>query len=226
MAGIQYFGQAGKTGTATGSHLHTYVKELSTGKYLNPATIRTPLLGVRLGENRVPALIKDEKGNLKLNPEAGITLTSDFGPRSAPTKGASTYHQGEDWAVREGTPVYYEGAGQFVPKANQGGFGNLATLITPDKKYEIGFGHMKSLGGPSSLAPAATKQSDQESAVNTLLDALFRKEEKKEPSLSEQLVGQAVAQSLQSGPQNFLQKYAGMLSDPYEGVILNPAMLG
>jgi hypothetical protein len=170
MAGIQYLGQVGATGTATGPHKHLYVKDLASGKYLDPATIRTPLLGLRVGENRLPALIKDEKGNIKFNPEAGITLTSKFGPRSAPTAGASTYHQGEDWALPEGTPIYYEGGGTFKPLANQGGYGNLATLVTGDNKYEIGIGHMKSLGQASSLpsSPEQPKTADP-SDFGTLL---------------------------------------------------------
>jgi len=156
MAGIQFLGNVGSTGTSTGPHKHVYVKDLSTNTYLNPSTSRTPLLGLRVGKNRIPALQRTKEGKIEFNPQAGITLTSSYGPRTAPTAGASTFHRGEDWALPEGTPIYYEGGGTFTPKTNQGGYGNLATFITPDKKYEVGLGHMQSLGQQSTLPGAAT----------------------------------------------------------------------
>lgn len=179
MAGIQYFGRVGQTGTATGPHKHVYVKDIATGQYIDPATLRSPFMGLRVGDKRVPAFVQDQTGKINFNPEAGITVTSRFGPRSAPTAGASTDHRGEDWALPEGTPIYFEGAGQFIPKPNQGGYGNLATFITPDKKYELGFGHMQSLGGAAEIPGSAsstttnkTTPSSSSTSVNDLLNAV------------------------------------------------------
>lgn len=213
MAGIQYFGQVGSTGTSTGPHKHVYVKDLATGKYLDPATIRTPLLGLRVGEKKVPALIKTQEGKIEFNPAAGITLTSRYGPRSAPTAGASTFHQGEDWALPEGTPIYYEGGGKFVPKANQGGYGNLATLITGDNKYEIGLGHMKTLGGASELPPTTlpvdTPSSSETNDLSTLL-SLLQLTKPKQKTLQESLLEQTLGEALTPKPsmtQQFLMEY-------------------
>lgn len=176
MAGIQYFGRVGQTGTATGPHKHVYVKDIATGQYIDPATLRSPFMGLRIGEKRIPAFIQSQSGDINFNPEAGITVTSHFGPRSAPTAGASTDHRGEDWALPEGTPIYFEGAGQFIPKPNQGGYGNLATFITPDKKYELGFGHMQTLGGPAEITgkniPAASDNSSVSANTSSVTDLL------------------------------------------------------
>jgi hypothetical protein len=213
MAGIQYLGQVGSTGTSTGPHKHVYVKELATGKYLDPATIRTPLSGLRIGEKRIPALIKDAQGKFVLNPAAGITLTSKFGPRSAPTAGASTFHRGEDWALPEGTPIYYEGGGKYIPKPNQGGYGNLATFMTGDNKYEIGLGHMKTLGESSDLPSTqlpVTKEEGEEDLLTlgllSLLQSSIKKPKTFEESMTENMLGELLSPA-ESPAKMFLQSY-------------------
>lgn len=214
MAGITYKGQVGATGTATGPHLHVYVKDLVKGTYLDPATIRTPLMGLRIGEKRVPALIKTPEGSITFNPEAGISLTSKYGQRKAPTAGASTFHRGEDWALPEGTPIFYEGAGKYKPLANQGGYGNLSTFITGDNKYEIGLGHMKSLGKQGEVQgqtqPAKEENSNQAGALfGALLNALQPKQKTIQETLMQSLFASAMSpqrptslltQMMQSGP--------------------------
>ena len=40
-----------------------------------------------------------------IKPISGGRSSSGFGRRSAPTKGASTYHKGQDWATAVGTTV-------------------------------------------------------------------------------------------------------------------------
>jgi hypothetical protein len=217
MAGITYKGQVGSTGTSTGPHLHVYVKDLAKGTYLDPATIRSPLMGLRVGEKRVPALIKTPEGSITFNPEAGISLTSKYGPRNAPTAGASTFHRGEDWALPEGTPVFYEGAGKYKPLANQGGYGNLSTFITGDNKYEIGLGHMKALGKPGEIAgtqqqPADTTNANQASALfGALLNALQPKQKTIQEQLAQSLFASAMSprqpsslltQAMYSGPMD------------------------
>ena len=221
MAGIQYFGQVGSTGTSTGPHKHVYVKDLATGKYLDPATIRTPLLGLRIGEKKIPALIKTAEGKIDFNPAAGITLTSRYGPRSAPTAGASSFHQGEDWALPEGTPIYYEGGGKYIPKANQGGFGNLATLVTGDNKYEIGLGHMKTLGGASELPPTTlpvdTSNQTESGDLSTLL-SLLQLTKPKQKTLQESLLEQTLGEALTPKPSMTQQFLAEYMNAPLPGL--------
>ena len=221
MAGIQYFGQVGSTGTSTGPHKHVYVKDLATGKYLDPSTIRTPLLGLRIGEKKIPALIKTAEGKIDFNPAAGITLTSRYGPRSAPTAGASSFHQGEDWALPEGTPIYYEGGGKYIPKANQGGFGNLATLVTGDNKYEIGLGHMKTLGGASELPPTTlpvdTSNQTESGDLSTLL-SLLQLTKPKQKTLQESLLEQTLGEALTPKPSMTQQFLAEYMNAPLPGL--------
>lgn len=222
MAGITYLGQVGSTGTSTGPHKHVYVKDLSTGQYIDPATIRSALAGVRIGEQRIPALIRNKEGKYDFNPQAGITLTSRYGPRSAPTRGATTYHQGEDWALPEGTPVYFEGTGTYKPLANQGGYGNLASFTTGDNKYELGFAHMKSLGKPGDIASGAAPTTpaqptvDADSRTQDILKAFMygaqlqnggpeRSKRTVQDVIKEQLVGGLVSQAL--NPMGFLDSY-------------------
>ena len=216
MAGITYFGQVGSTGTSTGPHKHLYIKDLQTGSYKDPSTLRSIQTGFRIGQNRVPALIKDPKGGYTINPESGITITSRFGPRGG------REHQGEDWALPEGTPIYYEGAGTFKPMANQGGYGNLATFTTPDNRYEIGVGHMKTLGKEGSVGglpavaqPGTQPQTSDLQRENDILRAyaygagmrLPQEEKKKDfkTTFREQLIGQMLDQAL--NPSAFLPNY-------------------
>ena len=77
------------------------------------------------------------------------TITSPYGPRSAPTAGASTFHQGTDIAMPVGT-VLTNNTGQplyLVYKGVEGGYGNYAEYsTTPDgtgKTYA--FGHLSEL---------------------------------------------------------------------------------
>lgn len=139
-------GNIGSTGTSTGPHIHKYAKDLRTGAYIDPDTIKTPFMGVQIGEKRTPLVRRNAAGGLEWNPEAGLTITSKFGKRDAPTAGASTYHQGMDFAGAAGTPVYYQGYGKALPIPSAGGYGNLMTFKTADNKYELGFGHMSKLG--------------------------------------------------------------------------------
>ena len=222
MAGIQYLGQVGATGTATGPHKHVYVKDLASGKYLDPSTIRTPLMGLRIGENRIPALRQNREGKIEFNPEAGVTVTSKHGPRTAPTEMASTFHQGEDWALPEGTPIYYEGGGTFKPLANQGGYGNLATLVTPDKKYEIGLGHMKTLGEASSLsgeAPQSSSPVDENPQAIALFGSLLNALRPKEKTFQQQMTESVLAEAFKPRTSStaMLMQYAN--SGPLNEII-------
>ena len=139
-------GNIGRTGKVTGPHIHTTARDLKTGALIDPDTIKTPFLGVGIGEKRIPLVRRNAAGGLEWNPEAGLTITSRFGERDAPTAGASTYHQGIDFAGAAGTPVFYRGYGKALPIPSAGGLGNLMTFKTADNKYELGFGHMSKLG--------------------------------------------------------------------------------
>lgn len=141
-----FIGNIGSTGVSTGPHIHKYVKDLKTGKYIDPATIKSALTGVQIGEKRIPLVRRTSTGGFEWNPDTGLTITSSFGPRPAPKGGASTFHQGIDFAGNTGTPVYMQGYGKALPIPSAGGYGELMTFKTGDNKYELGFGHMSKLG--------------------------------------------------------------------------------
>ena len=232
-------GNIGRTGTVTGPHIHTTARDLKTGALIDPDTIKTPFLGVQIGEKRTPLVRRNAAGGLEWNPEAGLTITSRFGKRDAPTAGASTYHQGIDFAGAAGTPVFYRGYGKALPIPSAGGLGNLMTFRTADNKYELGFGHMSKLGPEAQVyasnlnskpaAPALPpsdyvtyNQGKQEGqgigalATLGLLNTLFG-QAKRDRSSSMGLYGDLMGSLLKpkSDPTtDFLMSY--MMQNPYE----------
>ena len=89
-------------------------------------------------------------------PVSGYTITSAFGYRKAPTKGASTYHQGIDMACPTGTPIYatrsgtvtaasYQagGAGYYVSISHGDGFASIYMHMT---RYVVAKGQAVSQG--------------------------------------------------------------------------------
>ena len=67
-----------------------------------------------------------------IKPLSGGRLSSTFGRRKAPTKGASTYHKGVDWATPIGTSVVASSGG-VVAKAGWGsGYGYVVYINHPD----------------------------------------------------------------------------------------------
>lgn len=76
-----------------------------------------------------------------IKPISGGRMSSSFGRRKAPTKGASTYHQGIDWAIPRGTAVYASSGGT-VTKAGWGsGYGYVVYIRHPDG-WETRYAHL------------------------------------------------------------------------------------
>jgi len=76
-----------------------------------------------------------------IKPITGGRLSSKFGRRSAPTKGASTYHKGIDWATPVGTAVMASSAGT-VSKAGWGrGYGYVVYIDHADGR-QTRYGHL------------------------------------------------------------------------------------
>lgn len=67
-----------------------------------------------------------------IKPISGGRASSGFGPRSAPTKGASTYHKGQDWAVPTGTSVYASCGGTVVKAGWGSGYGYVVYIDHED----------------------------------------------------------------------------------------------
>ncbi|MDR2547030.1 MAG: M23 family metallopeptidase [Lachnospiraceae bacterium] len=67
-----------------------------------------------------------------IKPLSGGRLASGYGPRVAPTRGASTYHRGVDWGTPTGTPIFASSGG-VVSRAGWGsGYGYVVYIDHPD----------------------------------------------------------------------------------------------
>lgn len=64
-------------------------------------------------------------------PTEGV-LTSGFGRRSAPTKGASSYHSAIDIGAPQGTPVVAADGGEVIEAGKNGGYGNSVGIRHDD----------------------------------------------------------------------------------------------
>lgn len=73
------------------------------------------------------------------------TISSLFGPRAQPTPGASTNHQGIDYAVPIGTPVLASGDGTVTFAGVQSGFGNTVIIDNGNGVTTL-YGHLSSIG--------------------------------------------------------------------------------
>lgn len=76
-----------------------------------------------------------------IKPISGGRISSNFGSRSAPTKGASTNHKGVDWAVPIGTIVAASNAGTVVQAGWLSGYG-YAVYIDHGDGRQTRYGHL------------------------------------------------------------------------------------
>lgn len=194
MAGIIQAGYVARPGEdifpTTGSHLDVRVRK--DGKYIDPATWRSGLQNLLIGEKKTP-LYQQTKDGFK----PGFTVTSPFGQRTAPVAGASTFHRGIDFGIAGGTPLYWRGAGAFKPGKG------LGTIQTPEG-FEIELLHTKGgkeanlMGQPAVAAQQATQQQPSQQTtqqlpqdINIFIDSsMLGKEEEK------------------ATPEDFLKRYA------------------
>ena len=93
--------------------------------YLNDREVTRDILKEEVVMEAVPKIV--ERGTkippTYIKPISGGRLSSQFGRRKSPTKGASSYHKGVDWSVPTGTAVFAS-CGGTVAKAGWGsGYG-------------------------------------------------------------------------------------------------------
>jgi murein DD-endopeptidase MepM/ murein hydrolase activator NlpD len=76
-----------------------------------------------------------------IKPISGGRLTSGFGRRNRPTKGASSYHKGVDWATPVGTSVVASSSG-VVTRAGWGSGYGYCVYIKHSDGRETRYGHL------------------------------------------------------------------------------------
>ncbi len=105
---------------------------VSTEILKEEVTIQPVAKVVEVGTRIPPTYIK---------PISGGRLSSNYGRRSAPTRGASTYHKGIDWAVPTGTAVMASSGGTVVRAGWGSGYGYVVYIRHPDGR-ETRYAHL------------------------------------------------------------------------------------
>lgn len=127
--------------------------------YRNDSVMNTDILKEDVDIAAVPKIV--ERGTkippTYIRPISGGRLSSGFGGRKAPKKGASTYHKGLDYATPVGTAVVAS-CGGVVTKAGWGsGYGYVVYIQHPDGR-ETRYGHLsKVLCSPGQSVSQGTK---------------------------------------------------------------------
>lgn len=67
-----------------------------------------------------------------IKPLSGGRLSSNFGRRKAPTKGASSYHRGIDWSTPTGTAIFASSGGTVAKAGWGGGYGYVVYINHAD----------------------------------------------------------------------------------------------
>jgi hypothetical protein len=183
-----YVAQPGEDFASTGAHLD--VRVLKDNKYINPETIRSLLTRLKVGKERTP--LWQQQGTT-WKPAAPVT--SGFGPRVAPTAGASTYHPAQDYGLSAGTPLAWEGPGTFIPGK---GYGTIKTTDPQGNPYEIKLLHTKG-GKPSEVASTAQAAAPAAAAATAgnIYNIYFQSKKKEDEDMT----------SLLPNPADFLTEY-------------------
>ena len=151
MAGGRVAGGAAGTGGATGS---TGLLQGSTGISSGPHFDVRRQDGSYISERQARALF-DQSVNSQL------TMTSPYGPRTAPTPGASSFHRGVDLAGKANTPLNLAAGYSMTGAGEKGGLGYAASIRGPaGEMYDVGH-----LQRPSAGAGAARKVPGSEGRV-------------------------------------------------------------
>jgi hypothetical protein len=198
----------------TGAHLDVRVIPQfgpQKGKKIDPRTARTLLQNVLIGADKRP-LVQQAGSNWKWN----FPVTSEFGKRTAPTAGASTYHEGIDIGLGAGTPLTYKGSGTYRPDR---GFGALSVADAQGNPYEIRLLHTapgKAAAVGSTVQPSAPVLPTPAQNTDTLMEALFGKQESLKDVLTASLLQQAIARRQET------QVDQVGLANPYKSMTITP----
>lgn len=111
--------------------------------YENDREINREILYEEIVKEAVPKIV--ERGTkippTFIKPISGGRVTSPFGKRTAPRKGASTYHKGIDWAIPTGTRVVAS-CGGTVSRAGWGSGYGYVVYIKHENGMETRYAHL------------------------------------------------------------------------------------
>ncbi len=121
-------------------------KAVALVSYENNKEISRDIQKEEVTYEAVPKIV--ERGTIVpptyIKPISGGRLSSGFGRRKSPTKGASTYHKGVDWATPVGTAVMASNGG-VVTRAGWGrGYGYVIYISHSDGR-ETRYGHLSKI---------------------------------------------------------------------------------
>lgn len=118
-------------------------KIIAKSTYLNDKEVNREIIKEEVVMEAVAKIVK--RGTKippsYIKPISGGRQTSGFGRRSRPTKGASTYHKGVDWAVPTGTAVCAS-CGGTVEKAGWGSGYGYVVYINHEDGRQTRYGHL------------------------------------------------------------------------------------
>jgi hypothetical protein len=126
--GMGFVARTGSTGVSTGPHLDI---RYASGQPISPQELDQYLL---IGNKR----------------PSELPLTSPYGPRTAPTAGASSFHRGIDIGVGAGTPIYTTGGAKLVRSYGDTGAGGYTVGVQIPGKGEVQLLHLTRGSSPLS----------------------------------------------------------------------------
>lgn len=116
---------------------------VSTISYRNDKEVLEEILKEELVLEAVPKII--ERGTIipptYIKPLAGGRMSSGYGARSAPVRGATTYHKAIDWATPVGSAIWASSAGR-VSKAGWGGGYGYVVYIDHENGRQTRYAHL------------------------------------------------------------------------------------
>lgn len=118
-------------------------KAIAIEVYQNDTMVDRQIVKEEVVMEAVPKIV--ERGTrippTYIKPVSGGRLSSGFGSRSAPTKGASSNHKGVDWSVPTGTAVMAS-CGGVVAKAGWGSGYGYVVYINHEDGRQTRYGHL------------------------------------------------------------------------------------
>lgn len=121
-------------------------KTIAITSYVNDQVVGREIVKEEVVQEAVAKIV--ERGTkvppTYIRPISGGRLTSKFGPRKRPTKGASTYHKGVDLATPTGTSVKAS-CGGTVTKAGWGGASGYVVYISHENGMQTRYAHLSKI---------------------------------------------------------------------------------